>query len=181
MRRKRGIQSGSVDEQFVVGLGSLIALEIALVALFIEAGWGNAVPERVEVVCGLVVQMDSFLGAAYLGGLFIYGSVIYQKTKHFPNWWNFFIISLVGFGGSGLVALGGALTGNSLYLLFALVLFLYGVFVAGVVLYRVHTELSQVFGSSLLVMSLFDGGEDLFSSSGGFRSSSSLLEHRGQS
>jgi hypothetical protein len=50
------------------------------------------------------------------------------------------VISLVGFGGSGILALAGALTGGALYLLLALTLLLYGIFVTVVVVCRLHTE-----------------------------------------
>ncbi|TMI32679.1 hypothetical protein E6H27_04730 [Candidatus Bathyarchaeota archaeon] len=120
-------------------VNSIFFILLALLIVWFVTVNGSFSQERVQAVCVLVVQLDSFFGATYLGGIFLYGSEIFKKSNQFPRWWSVFFDSFLGFGGSGMFALLGALTGGAPYLFVSMGFLLHGIYFAAAVLLQLHS------------------------------------------
>jgi hypothetical protein len=117
---------------------ALFLLEM-LVLLWFQLGVGNAPYEKVSMAAGLFVQFDGLLAAGYLGGLFLYGSILLQKFGKFPwGLWSWFLSPFLGFALSGLSAVAAVLTGSVGYLELAAVVFVYVLLLVLSNLYRFH-------------------------------------------
>jgi hypothetical protein len=135
---------GFFKRRYVAGFLVTLSFFEILLYLWLQFGAvGSSSEGRVVAGCGMVVQLDSFLGAGYLAGIFLYSSTMLGRLGFFPRWIeSFFIAPFVGFAVSGIFGVMGGVTANLAYLGLALGFLLYASVVVVSNLYRFHRLLS---------------------------------------
>jgi len=112
----------------------------------------NVPADRVIDASRFVVQIDSFLTAGFIVGVFWYWEALIKRLSEVKQSYSFFsseiIVTLLspfaGFALSSFLAIGGILTGSIEYLEWALYLTSYAVISVLVLLYQLHKGMGAV-------------------------------------